>query len=103
MEPDIRAEFGRTPGPCPSKPPQFSFTKENRRVTAYYFYLWDAGFGPYAVHQDLRLFPLPGQGLGQRARLSALSPRLKASPYWHVWYDRDRVVIFQAVPGGRIR
>jgi hypothetical protein len=28
------------------KPPQFSFTKENRRVTAYYFYLWDADFGP---------------------------------------------------------
>jgi len=32
----------------PGKPPQFSFTKENRRVTAYYFYLWDADFGPYA-------------------------------------------------------
>ena len=30
----------------PGKPPQFSFTKENRRVTAYYFYLWDADFGP---------------------------------------------------------
>jgi hypothetical protein len=27
------------------KPPQFSFTKENRRVTAYYFYLWDTDFG----------------------------------------------------------
>ena len=30
----------------PGKPPQFSFTKENRRVTVYYFYLWDEGFGP---------------------------------------------------------
>ncbi len=29
-----------------SKPPQFSFDKKDRRVTVYYFYLWDAGFGP---------------------------------------------------------
>ena len=30
----------------PSKPPQFSFDKKDRRVTVYYFYLWDADFGP---------------------------------------------------------
>ena len=30
----------------PAKPPQFSFDKKDRRVTVYYFYLWDAGFGP---------------------------------------------------------
>jgi hypothetical protein len=31
----------------PSKPPQFSFDmKADRRVTVYYFYLWDQGFGP---------------------------------------------------------
>jgi hypothetical protein len=30
----------------PSKPPQFSFDKKDRRVTVFYFYLWDAGFGP---------------------------------------------------------
>ena len=30
----------------PSKPPQFSFDKKDRRVTVYYFYLWDAEFGP---------------------------------------------------------
>jgi hypothetical protein len=24
----------------PSKPPQFSFDKKDRRVTVYYFYLW---------------------------------------------------------------
>ena len=29
----------------PSKPPQFSFGKKDRRVTVYYFYLWDASFG----------------------------------------------------------
>ena len=30
----------------PSKPPQFSFDKKDRRVTVYYFYLWDANSGP---------------------------------------------------------
>ena len=52
----------------PSKPPQFSFDMKNdRRVTVYYFYLWDAGFGP-AFHQGLHLLPLAGQGMGQRPR-----------------------------------
>jgi hypothetical protein len=30
----------------PARPPQFSFDKKDRRVTVYYFYLWDANFGP---------------------------------------------------------
>ena len=30
----------------PAKRPQFSFDKKDRRVTVFYFYLWDAGFGP---------------------------------------------------------
>jgi hypothetical protein len=30
----------------PAKCPQFSFEKKDRRVTVFYFYLWDAGFGP---------------------------------------------------------
>ena len=30
----------------PAKPQQFSFDKKDRRVTVYYFYLWDADFGP---------------------------------------------------------
>jgi len=29
----------------PGKCPQFSFEKKDRRVTVFYFYLWDAGFG----------------------------------------------------------
>ena len=29
----------------PSRPPQFSFAKADRRVTCYYFYLWDEDFG----------------------------------------------------------
>jgi hypothetical protein len=27
-------------------PPQFSFRKEDRRVTCFYFYVWDDDFGP---------------------------------------------------------
>ena len=49
----------------PSRPPQFSFAKAERRVTCYYFYLWDEFWGP-GVHQDLRVLPLPGEGLAQR-------------------------------------
>jgi hypothetical protein len=30
----------------PSRSPQFSYDKQDRRVTVYYFYVWDAGFGP---------------------------------------------------------
>ena len=33
----------------PTKPPQFSFDKKDRRVTVFYFYLWDADFGPAFV------------------------------------------------------
>ena len=32
--------------PDPSRCPQFSFDKKDRRVTVYYFYLRDAGLGP---------------------------------------------------------
>ena len=42
----------------PGKPPQFSFTKDNRRVTVYYFYLWDEGFGP-AFIKICAYFPYP--------------------------------------------
>jgi hypothetical protein len=42
----------------PGKPPQFSFTKENRRVTTYYFYLWDEDFGP-AFIKICAYFPYP--------------------------------------------
>jgi hypothetical protein len=42
----------------PGKPPQFSFTKENRRVTVYYFYLWDEDFGP-AFIKICAYFPYP--------------------------------------------
>jgi hypothetical protein len=40
--------------------PQFTFTKADRRVTCYYFYLWDAGFGP-AFIKVCSYFPYPAK------------------------------------------
>ena len=41
-----RVFIGRKRDTDPSRCPQFSFGKKDRRVTVYYFYLWDANFGP---------------------------------------------------------
>jgi hypothetical protein len=38
--------------------PQFTFTKADRRVTCYYFYVWDANFGP-AFIKVCAYFPYP--------------------------------------------
>ena len=38
--------------------PWFSFTKADRRVTCFYFYLWDAGFGPGFIKM-CAYFPYP--------------------------------------------
>ena len=40
--------------------PQFSFAKADRRVTCYYFYLWDQGFGP-AFIKVCAYFPYPAK------------------------------------------
>ena len=42
----------------PTKPPQFSFTKEQRRVTVFYVYVWDEDFGPAFV-KICSYFPYP--------------------------------------------
>jgi hypothetical protein len=42
----------------PCKPPQFSFAKTERRVTCYYFYLWDERWGP-AFIKICAYFPYP--------------------------------------------
>jgi hypothetical protein len=47
------------PGACP----QFSFTKEQRRVSVFCIYIWDSKMGSGFI----KIFPLPGQGLGERA------------------------------------
>jgi hypothetical protein len=45
----------------PAKPPQFSFAKTERRVTCYYFYIWDefwgAGFIKPGSSRSARTFP----------------------------------------------
>src|SRR5256886_13511095 len=40
--------------------PQYTFAKADRRVTCYYFYLWDADFGP-AFIKVCAYFPYPGK------------------------------------------
>jgi hypothetical protein len=40
--------------------PQFSYDRTERRVTCYYFYLWDEGFGP-AFIKVCAYFPYPGK------------------------------------------
>ena len=40
--------------------PQFTFVKADRRVTCYYFYLWDEGFGP-AFIKVCAYFPYPAK------------------------------------------
>jgi hypothetical protein len=40
--------------------PQFTFVKADRRVTCYYFYLWDADFGP-AFIKVCAYFPYPAK------------------------------------------
>ena len=41
-------------------------------------------------------------GTFKRGILSALVPRLRESPYWRVWYSKNGVIIFQALPKGRL-
>ena len=50
----------------PARAPQFSFAKAERRVTCYYFYIWDE-FPEARVHQGMRVLPVPGEGLAQRS------------------------------------
>jgi len=42
----------------PSRPPQFSFAKVERRVTCYYFYVWDERWGPGFI-KVCAYFPYP--------------------------------------------
>jgi hypothetical protein len=40
--------------------PQYTFAKADRRVTCYYFYLWDEDFGP-AFIKVCAYFPYPAK------------------------------------------
>jgi hypothetical protein len=44
----------------PAKPPQFSFAKAERRVTCYYFYVWDESWGPGFI-KICAYFPYPAK------------------------------------------
>jgi hypothetical protein len=46
--------FTGTQRPTSNGIPWFTFTKKDRRVSCYYFYLWDADFGPYAERPVMR-------------------------------------------------
>ena len=48
--------------------PWFSFTKADRRVSCFYFYLWDVDFGP-AFIKICGYFPYPIKRMAQRARV----------------------------------
>jgi hypothetical protein len=44
----------------PPRPPQFSFAKTERRVTCYYFYIWDEFWGPGFI-KICAYFPYPAK------------------------------------------
>ena len=52
--------FTGTQREAPNGIPWFSFTKADRRVTCYYFYLWDDDFGP-AFIKICAYFPYPAK------------------------------------------
>src|SRR5690242_20382885 len=60
----VAQEFQRvwsaTEGTTSTGTPRWSFYKADRRVTCYYFYLWDSGFGP-AFIKLCAYFPYPGK------------------------------------------
>jgi hypothetical protein len=60
----VAQEFQRvwaaTEGKTATGTPRWSFYKADRRVTCYYFYLWDADFGPAFV-KVCAYFPYPGK------------------------------------------
>src|ERR671935_2575529 len=60
----VAQEFQRvwtaTQGKTTTGTPQWSFYKADRRVTCYYFYLWDADFGAPFI-QVCAWFPYPGK------------------------------------------
>jgi hypothetical protein len=58
----------------PAKPPQFSFTKQQRRVTVFYASVWDDDFGP-AFIKLCAYFPYPIKVSRQRPRMGQAAGR----------------------------
>ena len=57
---EFASVFTGTEQPASNGIPWFSFAKANRRVTCYYFYLWDSDFGP-AFIKICSYFPYPAK------------------------------------------
>ena len=57
---EFASVFTGTEAPASNGIPWFSFAKANRRVTCYYFYLWDIDFGP-AFIKVCSYFPYPAK------------------------------------------
>lgn len=57
---EFASVFTGTERPTSNGIPWFCFTKANRRVTCYYFYLWDIDFGP-AFIKICSYFPYPAK------------------------------------------
>ena len=57
---EFASVFTGTERPASTGIPWFSFAKANRRVTCYYFYLWDVDFGP-AFIKICSYFPYPAK------------------------------------------
>jgi hypothetical protein len=55
---------------------QWWFTKADRRVSCYYFYLWDIDVGP-AFIKVCTYFPYPAKGLAQRPRVGQAPGRAR--------------------------
>ena len=65
----------------PSKPPQFSFAKADRRVTCYYFYIWDEFWGSGFI-KICAYFPYPAKVWlnGQYAEQPAMPHEAETRP-----------------------
>jgi hypothetical protein len=70
--------FAATQRPTPNGVPWFSFTKADRRVTCFYFYLWDVDFGP-AFIKVCAYFPVRHEAPLNRVEVRDLHPRVVAA------------------------
>ena len=70
--------FTRTKDQTPTGAVRLSYNRAERRVTCYYFYVWDEGFGPVGFHNlvavsDLQRYGWAGGGHAARS-YSWISP-----------------------------
>lgn len=75
---EFASVFTGTPRDAPNGIPWFSFTKADRRVTCYYFYLWDLDFGP-AFIKVCAYFPVRHEAPGNRVEVRCLHRHVVAA------------------------